>query len=567
MLETVQSHVDEDPPTVPLGQGPFLPDAPYVDESAWEEDSVDEYLNSDALEPAEPSAPSYSRPTFEGPLTGGSAFAKPAASVPAYLKEYPGHNPLRRSSHPPAPLPPLPSRYVVSPQRAEMPTPVMEIFPSLDAIRPESRPPPPPHGHPAHIVTIPPAPPLPRAMSAQPVRVAPPPFPARPNLHRTDSRLDTLRPYAASTATSSVSESGPSLLGATSVFSSMRPWVATAGEHLEDFLEYSGGALRDLRASAAKAWTSRKEPVRETESLASRYLTAKTAAWVLGLASVALLVANVRSPRVSSVEAAQGPAPLLVDADAIEPKLSADSPDEEDRSEEGAESNDRAESAPDPDEAKSDKAPLLARARAGDRVAVSELNRREPTSLSVDEVQALAVGEEKISQQTTTQEVLAIAEKRRLTSDDIATFLRHVENPRTYREALLAMAENRSWQGPDLIYLAMRRYRSQEHVEDFALSLLLTPRIYKYASPALTVVIDAESMSAEPTSTWECFHIRQLVDRAYEDGDRRAVPHMARFASTTGCGEDSTEDCFPCLRNDTALSDALRAAKTRRPPF
>jgi hypothetical protein len=42
---------------------------------------------------------------------------------------------------------------------------------------------------------------------------------------------------------------------------------------------------------------------------------------------------------------------------------------------------------------------------------------------------------------------------------------------------------------------------------------------------------------------------------------------MARFASTTGCGTDDSEDCYPCLRDDSALVDALRAAKTRQPPY
>src|SRR5690606_12120301 len=130
----------------------------------------------------------------------------------------------------------------------------------------------------------------------------------------------------------------------------------------------------------------------------------------------------------------------------------------------------------------------------------------------------------------------------------------------SYREALTEMAQNESWQGPDLIYAAMRRYQSQKDISDFAHALLLTHRIYKYASLALTVVIDAETLT-------ECEDIRDLIERAQEDGDNRAVPHLAKFAKRTGCGAGGKEDCYPCLREDPhALADAIRAAQGRRPP-
>jgi hypothetical protein len=399
----------------------------------------------------------------------------------------------------------------------------------------------------------------------------------------------------------------------------VRPWATAAGERLQDFIEYSAEALETLVTWIVEAWDTvwadlkkppaaqpsapRLQRARAAGSHAARFLNARSATWALGIAFVALLVLAVRSPDAVSVSAAQPQNAIVLDADAIEPvdepesdsaASSGDAALNADERESDAESNGAIKSASglevplalkagsekagvsdDTDSAESAEAKaaeakeglLLQRARAGDRAAIVELSSREPTSLSLEEVQALAVGEEKVAREKTTQEVLKIAQKRRLEADDRSAFLRHVGNPRTYREALLAMAENRSWQGPDLIYLAMRRYRSQKHVVEFARSLLLTPRIYKYASPALTVVIDAESMSAEPTSSGECFHVRQLADRAFEDGDSRAVLHMARFASTTGCGTDDSEDCYPCLRDDSALVDALRAAKTRQPPY
>lgn len=206
------------------------------------------------------------------------------------------------------------------------------------------------------------------------------------------------------------------------------------------------------------------------------------------------------------------------------------------------------------------KDPLIDRVRRGEKDAIAEFNAREPTSLTPEEVQALAIGEEKVARQKASRAVGEIAKKKTFSEKDKAEFLRYAGNPRTYREALVAMAKHESWQGPDMIYQAMRRYRLEDEIRDFALSVLLTPQVYKYASPALSVVIDAEAAS-------ECEEVRALLERVSEDGDTRAVRHMARFAKTTGCGEHENEDCYPCLRTDRAFVDALRAAQGRRPPI
>lgn len=593
LLEDAQYANEDELDTIPIGQGPLKAASAYFHENAWGNESANEYLSEDDLEEAEPSAPSFSRPTFQGPLRAGAAFSRPAASIPAHLGALEA-NPLRRTSVPPAPLPPLPSRYDPPPQRAEMPTPVMEIFPSLEAIRPESRPPPPTEMYSAQAVYIPPPPlvpslPLPSAHHGTQSRSQPPPFRGRASSRRNNAHLDTLRPYAASTRPGiSSKEASPASWSATEQpwAEVVRPWLSAASERSQAFLNYSRDAVGALTAWTTTlrdtVWSSSRSegahssrvrvparpaslgPIAEPRWqkahgagwLAAQLFNARTATWALGIGFVALLVMAIRSPASVSVSAAP-PTPIVVDADAIQPVI-------EGAPEKATTAN---RDIRDESDKKNQDSPLLLRARSGQRAAIAELNSREPTSLSLEEVQALAIGEEKIARENTARQVLKLARKRRLDADDRAAFLRQVGNPRTYREALLAMAENRSWHGPDLIYLAMRRYRSQEHVADFARSLLLTPRIYKYASPALTVVIDAESMTGEPGSTSECLHVRQLVDRALEEGDSRAVLHMARFAKTTGCGEDNAEDCYPCLREDSALVDALRAAKTRSPPF
>lgn len=261
-------------------------------------------------------------------------------------------------------------------------------------------------------------------------------------------------------------------------------------------------------------------------------LSGRVVPWTLALASIVLaLVAFNRPPEQRDVEAPPifaGP-PLLLDGDSIEPFKE-----------------------PEPS--------FLQRVKSGQGKALATLQGREPTSLSTDEVEALAHGLEVRAREKTIKTVSALAKKWTLTAEDKAEFLTHAGNQRTYRQALTAMAQNNSWQGPDLIHAALESNRSQKDIADFALALLLTDHSYKYASPALTVIIDAETLT-------QCEDIRQLIDRAREDGDRRAVRHLAKFTKTTGCGPNETDDCYPCLRQDRALTDALRACRGRMPPL
>jgi len=258
----------------------------------------------------------------------------------------------------------------------------------------------------------------------------------------------------------------------------------------------------------------------------------------LGLLAVLFAVlAMDRGPRVSSVQAQEAVActPIVLDGDAIEPvseSVTASLPTA---------------------------TPSIDHTHAYDPEALAELKRREPMSLSAEEVEALSIFLEQRARANTEKVIGAIANKPRLTAADEATFLNHASNPQTYREALSQMAQHESWQGPDLIYAAMKRNRSNKEISDFALALLLTHRTYKYASPALTVVIDAETLT-------ECEDIRSLVERTRDEGDNRAVSHLAKFAKRTGCGADGKSDCYPCLREDDAFRDALRAAQGRMPP-
>jgi len=203
-----------------------------------------------------------------------------------------------------------------------------------------------------------------------------------------------------------------------------------------------------------------------------------------------------------------------------------------------------------------------AQARLGSEDALSLLEEREPSGLSPDEVLALSLGREARAQRKARAFVQSLTDKSEddATRKDLDKFYALSGDQRTFRETLLAMAESDWESAPDLIYEVTRRHRLEKDISEFALNLLLSPEVEKNASPALRVVIDAEK-------TNECPGVRDLAERALQDADARAVRHMAKFAERRGCGVLDQEDCYPCLRSDRLLVDALRAAQDRPAPY
>ncbi|RYE83783.1 MAG: hypothetical protein EOO75_18915 [Myxococcales bacterium] len=63
-----------------------------------------------------------------------------------------------------------------------------------------------------------------------------------------------------------------------------------------------------------------------------------------------------------------------------------------------------------------------------------------------------------------------------------------------------------------------------------------------------------------------CETRRAGAQLALEAGDKRAVPLLQRLVAKKGCGFLSMQDCWPCLRRDSLVSDALKAAEKRPEP-
>jgi serine/threonine-protein kinase len=75
-------------------------------------------------------------------------------------------------------------------------------------------------------------------------------------------------------------------------------------------------------------------------------------------------------------------------------------------------------------------------------------------------------------------------------------------------------------------------------------------------SPAAQVAIDLRNAGT-------CEAKRAVLTRARDYGDARALPLLRPLTATKGCGFANGRDCYPCLRRDNSLANAIRAISDR----
>jgi hypothetical protein len=118
--------------------------------------------------------------------------------------------------------------------------------------------------------------------------------------------------------------------------------------------------------------------------------------------------------------------------------------------------------------------------------------------------------------------------------------------------------------GPDLLYDAANA-KGHGETAQLADDLLATKEVRAKASPALTVALDLRKAE-------KCEEFKDLLSKAAEQGDRRAIPSLAKLTKKKGCGDNKQGDCFECLRplekdkEAIDLVDAIKAAQKRPAP-
>jgi eukaryotic-like serine/threonine-protein kinase len=84
---------------------------------------------------------------------------------------------------------------------------------------------------------------------------------------------------------------------------------------------------------------------------------------------------------------------------------------------------------------------------------------------------------------------------------------------------------------------------------------LAKPEVQR-AAPALAVVVELRQASS-------CGAKKALLPKVQAVGDKRVVSQLKALRATNGCGFLRRSDCWPCMRGDSALADALKAAEAR----
>lgn len=204
---------------------------------------------------------------------------------------------------------------------------------------------------------------------------------------------------------------------------------------------------------------------------------------------------------------------------------------------------------------------LIRKAVSGEDAALLQLELKSSRERTFDDLLAIAEGREVQARRDAKDlaKEFAAMDPLRPNHELIDELLKAAADPYTYREAQLGLARHSSSLGPDLLYQVIRQNRYNDVVTEFAQMLLASEDVYARSSDALKVAIAA-------WDTRECSDARKLLSRAVRFADNRAVRPLAKFAQTSGCGKDNAEDCYPCLREDGLLVEALKAAQSRRPP-
>ena len=215
------------------------------------------------------------------------------------------------------------------------------------------------------------------------------------------------------------------------------------------------------------------------------------------------------------------------------------------------------EVAPEPPPTTTTQAPAL----PATSIDTEALEARRAEELTKDEALALASARRQ-------REVTRVAALRqKLTRDpglfkDAATLAelrRAAEDPLTAPDALGAMAEAPGPLSADLLYEMWTGTVVRNGATELARSLVFSKEVRAKSSPELALALDLRIAET-------CEQNQALLPKVTEKGDRRSLALLAKLARRFGCGPNKRLDCYPCLRDDKSVDDAMTAVKKRREP-
>jgi hypothetical protein len=209
---------------------------------------------------------------------------------------------------------------------------------------------------------------------------------------------------------------------------------------------------------------------------------------------------------------------------------------------------------------------LVDRAAAGDYKAIDELKGRSADQRSAEETLALARGRSHNKSAALEGFGKELKKNPDLVKDkNQVQRLREFLNDReTTNQAAGIVLDLPDTLGADLLYELVTA-KAKTEATQLAEDLLSTKDGRAKASPALTVTLDLRRAE-------KCEEFKDLLARVAEQGDRRAIPSLAKLTNKRGCGDNKLGDCYECLRplekDKTAIDvvDAIKGAQKRAAP-
>jgi hypothetical protein len=214
----------------------------------------------------------------------------------------------------------------------------------------------------------------------------------------------------------------------------------------------------------------------------------------------------------------------------------------------------------------SDLQKLVARAAAGERTAIAELEGRSAAERSSTEWKALGRGYFQIQNFKASIACYGSAVRKAPNladdADLVADVRKMVYRSDTGADALNLIASAFGSTGADLLFDVWRSGRKgspQSQLSDQAKELLSSDEVRGKASAALLVALDVSTAKS-------CDDYLKLMPRAAQNADERSLPALRKLSARRGCGFLGFSDCFPCLRRTRDLAEAVETAKQHSAP-
>jgi hypothetical protein len=218
---------------------------------------------------------------------------------------------------------------------------------------------------------------------------------------------------------------------------------------------------------------------------------------------------------------------------------------------------------PGPDSPKPEVMEIMRRAEEVEGAAIRQLEAHSASARSSLEWLAIGKGHSRLGDNVAALDAFqhalaqdpAVARDRVLLSD----VRRAVDDEAAQSRALDLAAGSLGEGGVDVLFDVWASTSEKTDTTALAKSILDREETRKKASRALRVALELRR-------TTRCDEVKRLVSDALEVGDERAFRPLNQLNTRRGCGFLSLRDCYPCLRKDESLADALKAVQQKKGP-